>query len=363
MRREVLYHAISRINEDLKACGIAELFDGFFNEIRSNAGKERERYKLPLGIFQKYMIATHDYDENQKEICRLIGIGNLLDVSYWEDLAQPSNVGELHETLQNVHFALKQLPKIMQLVKQDYVGEIKGQEGEIPEELKGKSLLTVLIVEDKGQYSSPLRLTSALEAIYKLYSVVATLEKQNESDLIVLACDSGSDKSFDFLGLAKLMEQVKEILVAIWDRRVFYRQRHVSESMTLIAESLPILEKIEELRVNGSIEPEQAELLKRKTISGATQFIEAGATIPEFEAESTHNPKQLMKPEPKLLVSPRVDDSPTKNGAKADDTEGGDEETSSGNLSNKEAQMLELLMKKSQEKTKKKKTQRTTKGT
>ena len=173
------------------------------------------------------------------------------------------------------------------------------------------------------------------------------LKKESEGDLIVLACDSGSDKSFDFLGLAKVMKEVKEIIIAIWDRRVFHRQRHVSESLSLIAESLPILEKIEQLRENGSIEKEQAELLKRKTISGATQFIEAGAIIPEFESASTHSPEQLMKPEPKLLVSPWSETSHANNDKEETlATPHSDKEE----LSKEESEMLELLMKKAKTK-------------
>jgi len=348
MRREVLYSVTSKIINDIKECELLDFLNTLFDNFRQS-GKEKSELKLPLIIFQKYMIATHDYDNDHKEVCEIIGIGDLLDASYWENIYEIESLESLHGTLQTLKFALNQLPKILQLVKQDYVDEIKTHEGNIPEELKGKSLLTVLIVEDEGQFSSPLRLTSALGAITDLYSVVATIENENESDLIVLACDSGSDKSFDFLGLAKVMEEVKEIIIAIWDRRVFHRQRHVSESISLIAESLPILEKIDQLLESGAIAREQAELLKRKTISGATQFIEAGATIPEFEAASSHNPKELMKPEPKLLVSswsgnPSNERNLEKSSDKPKPIKDNDH---AGELSNEESQLLELLLKKS----------------
>jgi len=351
MRRDVLHKSISKIINDLETCDILSFFKIM---LTSHQRESKNGNNIPLTIFQKYMIATSNYDENEITVCEIIGIGKLLDVQFWQSLSEPdsANPEETHAMFRNVQFATNQLPKLLNLTKQDFVLEIKEQKEGLPEELKGKSLLTVLIVEDKGQFSSPLRLTSALGAIADLYSVVATIEKESENDLIVLACDSGSDKSFDFLGLAKVMEEVKEIIIAIWDRRVFHRQRHVSESLSLIAESLPILEKIEQLRENGSIEKEQAELLKRKTIHGATQFIEAGAIIPEFEGASAHNPKQLMKPEPKLLVSPWADTS------NADDTqeEKFDNESSdidsSGTeeLSSEESEMLELLLKKSRTK-------------
>ncbi|MEW8383370.1 MAG: hypothetical protein AB2704_16075, partial [Candidatus Thiodiazotropha taylori] len=226
---------------------------------------------------------------------------------------------------------------------------------EIPEELKGKSLISVLVVEDKGQFSSPKRLTYALDAISNLYSVFAIIEGEGANDLIVLACDSGSDKSFDFLGLAKLTEQVKETIIAIWDRRVFYRQRHVSESLSLISESLPIIEKISELKESGKLEPEQAELLKRQAIAGATQFIEAGAIIPELEGVSSHSPKQLLKPEPKLLVSPWRDESAKLEVEENKEKEANDN-SDSEELSNEDIELLDGLLKKAKKKKKPKKT-------
>ncbi len=103
------------------------------------------------------------------------------------------------------------------------------------------------------------------------------------------------------------MTQVKEIIITIWDRVVFHRHHQAGEGLSLILDSLPILEKIADLEKNKSIEKEQAALLKRQVICGATQFIEAGAVIPELDAVSSHNPKQLMRAEQKLLLSPNVD--------------------------------------------------------
>jgi hypothetical protein len=355
MRREVLFNSVSTIINDIEICGVLDFFERIFEEYRLRHSQGKEKIDLPLDVFQKYMIATNTYGDDLKYVCKIVKIDSLLDVSFWQHIFKSEiienieNIEDIHRMLQNLKFATNQLPKILSLIEQDYITGIKNKDSNVPEELKGKSLLTVLIVEEEGQFSSPLRLKSALGAITELYSVIATLEKENESDLIVLACDSGSDKSFDFLGLAKLMEEVKEIIITIWDRRVFHRQRHVSESISLIAESLPVLERIAELRENGSIGKEQAELLKRKIISGATQFIEAGATIPEFNSVSTHDPKQLMRPEPKLLVSPCTDGNVAKNEKKGGlgNTDSFVESDKKESLSEDESKMLNLLLKKS----------------
>ena len=191
------------------------------------------------------------------------------------------------------------------MIEQDYVEAFKNPSEKLPQPFAGKSLLTVLLIEDEGQFSSPLRLVYVLKAISSLYSVVATLEGQGESDLTVLACDSGSDKSFDFIGLAKLMEEVRIIILSIWDRRVFQRHLHVSQCINLIAESLPVIQKIHDLKESGALGPEQAELLKRKAIEGATEYLESGALISEMDGHAIQSPRLLMRPEPKLLSGPQ----------------------------------------------------------
>jgi len=348
MRREVLEKSISKITGDLIECQILDFLAVIFDQFRSKGKEDKNNsHSVPLSIFQKYMIATQNYSEDDIKICKIFDIDSLLDVNYWERVSE-GGPQELREMISNINFIIKQLPKVLSLIQQHYISDIKEQTQDLPEELKGKSLLTVVIVEEENHFSSPLRLTSALGAISELYSVVATIEKESESDLIVIACDSGSDKSFDFLGLSKLIEEVKEIIFSIWDRVVFHRQRQTSNGLALISDSLPILEKIAQLEKDGAIEKEQAAILKKKIISGTTKFIEAGIVIPELESVSSHSPRQLMKPEPKLLVSPsskpKLIDS--ESNEKIEVNPSIDKES----LSDEESEMLDLLLKKSKSK-------------
>src|SRR5438874_445310 len=129
------------------------------------------------------------------------------------------------------------------------------------------------------------------------------MESVAENTLIVLACDSGSDKSFDLLGAAKVIAGVKELILSLWDRIVFYREAQIAQRLELVTASLPILEKLSHLQNSNAIAPEQAELLRRKVLDGVGQLIASGATIPEMGGRSHVDPRQLMAPEPKLLTS------------------------------------------------------------
>ena len=275
--------------------------------------------QVPLGVIQKYSIATHNYSSDEQEIMKILGIDSLIDMRFWESAALAKNRDPLMPMITAVRFAMSELPKIVDLFKQDWVEHFSeiATDGNGESVAGERSILQIIVVEESDRYSSPERISRALESIASLYNVHAELEKESNSDLVVLACDSGSDKSFDFLGLAKLMEQVKETILAIWDRRLYSRHQQMSASLNLISESLPVIERIEKLSVDGALSPEQAELLKRKAISGATAFLESGVTIPEIDSVSSIEPKKLLKPETRLLAAPF--DSPVSN--EEDETE------------------------------------------
>ncbi len=351
MRRSTLQSATTKISDDIVSCDLLPFFEKLMESRHSGQKEDDDNSVSAMKVFRDYSIATSNYSKEQHAICEILGIDSLQHTNFWDYLYKKNSAltAEVYNMYQNLKLAADTLPKILNLIRQDYVEEVKTQSADIPEQLKGKSLLTVIITEDDKQFSNPTRLVSTLNAISDLYSVVATIEKENENELIVMACDSGSDKSFDFLGLDKVIREVKEMIIAIWDRIVFHRHHQVNENLSLILDTLPIIEKIEELKNNKTIEKEQAELLKRKAISGVTQFIEVGAIIPELDTVSSHSPRQLMKPAAKLLA---LDDSEEPHKGESKKTkhellanqEVSNKETSA--LSEDEAAMFEMLKEK-----------------
>lgn len=203
---------------------------------------------------------------------------------------------------QAIHFAEAHLPQVVSLMarESDQISKPK-KEGEKPKE-NGLSQLSITVIEEL-QHSSPERLVLALQSIAGLYSACAQVLDESEGDLCVVACDSGSDKSFDFLGVAKIVECVKVVILSFWDRVVYFREDKTERRLDLIAQSLPILDEIASMKKSGKLEPERAELIKRQVIDSVTKFAAAGITIPEIENFTVYNPRQLMKPSRKLLVA------------------------------------------------------------
>jgi hypothetical protein len=164
------------------------------------------------------------------------------------------------------------------------------------------NIITIVLNEENNKTSSPRRLVDAIESISIIYSVFAEIDGLSGNDLVVLACDSGSDKSFDFTGVPQIIEQTKDFIFGVWDRVILHRERKHSERVKIVAESLPLLGTITEMVDGSKLSAEQGELLKRRIIDGATKFLDTGAIMPELKKASHFEPQALLPPTPTLLL-------------------------------------------------------------
>lgn len=318
MRREHLIEAIEQVNEAINQSNIYPLLRDYSIIISQGKSETRERTKETPEVslldlvdsFKKYTILAQNFSPAAKKVAGILGLDQLEQSSTWMMLMRPhprreKTIAKLNDALRIANLAL---PKLVPLIRQDAYSLISESGESIVSAYKDRSTLSVTIIEENHRFSSPARLIRVLDSISKLYEACAMLVEQSPEGLSVIACDSGSDKSFDFLGLAKVMECVKEVILSLWDRIVFFKEHKLSEQIELIEKSLPIIEQIAKLEEEKRIVPEQAELLRRQIISGINDFTKAGATIPEMSERTNYDPRLLMAPEPKLLTSAPPDE-------------------------------------------------------
>ncbi len=269
-------------------------------------GEKQVEKGHPLAVFREYLKIYEKFGNAEKEILEILQLCFLNDVQLWtmlvreEEVGQQSAVSELYGSLK---FAQDHLPKLLALLKRD-TDDISERLDSKAEGEQKRAVLTTIVIEERD-LSTPERLILLFQSIEGLYGAAAQVLNGEASGLSVVSCDSGSDKSFDFLGVAKIMQCVKEIILSFWDRVVYFREDKTDRRLELIANSLPIIEQITNMHTNGQLEPERAELLKRQVIESINKFAKAGVTIPEIEKYTKFNPRQLMKPERKLLGAPR----------------------------------------------------------
>lgn len=298
MRREDLIAAVERISTDLRETGLAALTNG-----RSREGGRSDQGGF-LQTLYLWSAASSTYGEIEKKILGIFSLQILLEPDSWPQIQEAYTEGHLDEFVARIRNASEFGRQIVKLLTPDYQEAVNSESENLPSELRGKSILKALVVEDDGRFSNPDRIVFAIRSISDLYVVHAALDFQEPDDLVLLSCDSGSDKSFDFAGAGKTIAAVKDTIIGLWDRVVFHRHAQAGATVELIAQTLPVLERISELEKSNKLPPELAEQLRRKTLGACAKFVEAGVIIPEMDREASHSPRSLMSPSTKLLASP-----------------------------------------------------------
>lgn len=306
MTRKDLASALRVVSEALVKCNIVRVLQNAF-------GREGVSYDAVLEAFQKYSRLSGTFNDNEKKLVSIFHLDELEKISFWQIIiaGDTTEYEKIHEINQRVSVLITYVSDMLKLIEPEGISFSHGNnlQSEIS---RGKEMLTIVLPEEGNKFSTPSRLVNAIESVELLYSVCARLDGDSENDLAIVAIDSGSDKSFDFIGAAKIVECVKETIIALWDRIVFYRERQQSERLDLVEKSLPLIERINKLEKEESLSGEQAEIFRRNVLLGIHKFASSGIIIPELNLVSSHSPRKLMAPEPKLLVENTEVDAPHK---------------------------------------------------
>jgi hypothetical protein len=295
MLRSELVEATNEVLDLLKRSGVHELF------ARS---PPKDSGKIVL-VMQSLARLESRLSAKGREVMEIMGLAELLTPEFWtivlsSEARDDRTIGMRFQ----LRFVVQNLPKLLGLLRRSADEIPSTREAENVDGTYEALKLTVILPEDEKNVSSPTRIATIMDAIGGLYSVVCEINKFSTGTLAVAACDSGSDKIFDFVGLDKAIEAVKSVICEIWDRIIFFRERKGEKSLEMILDSLSVVERINLLRASGDLGPQEAELLKRQALKAATGFYNAGALIPEIDARAKVEPRSLAAPERKLLAGP-----------------------------------------------------------
>ncbi|HET6229059.1 MAG TPA: hypothetical protein VFE05_03205 [Longimicrobiaceae bacterium] len=301
MRRVELVRAARAVLQALRESRVHEAL----MEVGRGAPGEGARSAL-LGALREYTVRSTAFGPHERKVAQALDLAPLDDPAFWARAVgadEPAARAAAAQMAQSIRNTAAYLPKLLALLSNEALrrgaassrGERSGD---------GLALLEVVVIENERQRSSPMRLITALESVWLLYDVAATMQGLPSSTLSVESCDAGSDKSFAFLGLEPVIAAVKQIVLSVWDRVVFYRGRQSDVRLEMIERSVPVLTELAKMKQTGALGPEQAELLRRGILSGVKKFLDAGCTIPEIEASSSHESRTLLAPSPRLLANP-----------------------------------------------------------
>jgi hypothetical protein len=159
------------------------------------------------------------------------------------------------------------------------------------------------MVDEGESLSKPSRIIELVSAINAIYSILAEIEGLSGSSLAVVGMDSGSEKSFDFLGIAKVMHELRETLQWAYNIVVFHRQNATIKNLQVASDTLSIIGKVAKLEASKAISGEDAARMKHGLFAGLEKFAATGSYIREM-AHEDNSPALVMRPQPQLLTGP-----------------------------------------------------------
>lgn len=314
MRRSEIIQGLKQFHDALVE---TRLTDAFSTMRRAGPELPPPVQAEALTALRNYGLLAQNFNAPAKLAVRAFGLEGLEDPTTWVSLLasrERDTREELVILYRGMVFATDFLPRVTELL-------VHGSPSVVAETLavsqneRTTDILSVLLVEREGSLSRPARIRDLIDAVEALYHVSATLQGTESGTLVFAACDSGSEPSFDFLGLARVVQGVRQTISDIWDRVVFHREAKLEARAAAIEQTLPVLVEINSRVNDGTIAPEQGELLRRALTDGVTKFLRCGAVTPDLQTRAYNDPRQLMLPERRLLTPPPESATPSANAA------------------------------------------------
>ena len=186
MRRTELIDAANHISRALTESGVQSALGGPSSSIADlltlGAGSKRgdDFNAKILTALRKYTLLAQSFSNAAKELTGILDLMILEDPAFWDKLLirEKSSADVIQATASinfNIRFAMNHLPKIARLAEQESLRIVRTLKQESKPEQERKSVISVIIVEESGKFSTPNRIIDVLEGMNALYDSYATI--------------------------------------------------------------------------------------------------------------------------------------------------------------------------------------------
>jgi hypothetical protein len=312
MLRTEIVRGLANLLSAVESSNVLDVTERVYRELTRQSGD----VKIPevLDCYQKFMLAYNSSFSNiERQVVKALDVAEFADAEWWSVVIATVSGGArtsdaatmIAHPLYRLRFAVEYLPNLITLLKRETDPDIRMLQSELYAGGNRPGHMILILPEEGGKFSSPMRVAAAIESVSLLYEAFAELNVQSTTDLVMNSCDSGLDKVFEFRGLNDVIEKVKGLLLDLWDNVIYYRDKRFADRMEMSARNLRVLADIAGLEEKNLLQKERAELLRRKFIAGTSKFFETGSSIPEMNKFSTYLPRHLLAPKETLLLQGR----------------------------------------------------------
>ncbi len=296
MRRRELIDAILSVSETLTSTGASRFF-------REAGRPEKPLDDKILRTYTDFMVASSHFNAAEDAVMSAFGIDPIKEPNLWTGLPETRRDVFVKCRL-GIVFLQDYSESIVKLIERG-----SAEEGFILQDVKKKQSitmaaqrLTILVREPDHPSLTVKQFAEALHSLEQLYSVIAKVSNLESSELVVGQMDSGSDKSFDVIGIEKGIAQLSNLLLQCWDRVRHGPQHKLSASLKVASDGVTLLEQISAATEKNALTKEEAEKLRRTVIKGVEDLFAKGVYTPQMETQVQPRPSQLPVERRKLLA-------------------------------------------------------------
>lgn len=280
MRHAQLVEGIRRVTDVIEDSGLREAL-----------GPERPDAEKLLEALRRYAIAAAGFRAPESTVVDLLGLGELDSSVVWARLLTGGPArAHYHD---RIGFVTHHLPRFLELLEESRA------------DVDHDSALQVTVVGDDAVGLSEGKLVTITNSLGVIYRACSRVNGLAVDELRLLSLECAHDTYLVFDGVAAGVAYVKELLVAAFRWLALYREEHLEHRIQLAKDALPIARGIEQLRRRGAIDRDDAARLEQDVLIALLAFFDAGALIPEMEADIRASPREIVE-----TVRPRGSSAP-----------------------------------------------------
>jgi hypothetical protein len=140
-----------------------------------------------------------------------------------------------------------------------------------------------------------------MRSLDEFYEGMAALRGGEHPALSVGSIDSGSIKSFDFFGSSAIVDEISELLIAVWDRIKYAAEENFRYQIEVAMMAAGFINRVKDAQSAGRINEEQGQRITRSVAKAVETLFRAGAFMEEMDQVREVRASQFLVPKTQLL--------------------------------------------------------------
>ena len=140
-----------------------------------------------------------------------------------------------------------------------------------------------------------------MRSLDEFYEGMSALRGGDNTGLSVGSIDSGSTKSFDFFGSAAIMDEISELLIAVWDRIKYSAEDNFRYQIEVAMMAAGFITRVKDAQSAGRINDDQGQRITRSVAKAIETLFRAGAFTEDMDQVREVRASQFLVPKTQLL--------------------------------------------------------------